>query len=678
MLRTLRRLLARLLPAQPVPVAPTPPLASGQLPPQSRRRQSLTHEFIAGVVRAVRLGQKRHDEQVQASPGFGNPWQVAGLHAFRAGVVPDGVLPQIATDDAIGNVYATLNAAWRSDGTPVQWLGFPFLAELATRPEYRRISEGIAREMTRKWGRFSTKGEADKAARIKVLDAAFTRLRVRDLFKWAMETDGYFGRAQLHIDVGQTLDHDEMRTPLSRNRQKIPMGAIKRLVPVEPMWSYPGRYNAINPLLPDFYQPTTWWVQSTEVHHTRLLTFISRPVADILKPAYAFSGLSLSQLSLPAINNWLRARQSVSDLIHSFSVPVLKTSLMPHLGDSIDGEDSELAKRITLFNALRDNRATMVLDKDMEDFSNVSTPLGSLDKLQAQAVEQIAFVPAMPLVVMLGTSPAGLNPSADGEIQVWHELIRALQESVFDPQIQVLMEAVMLSEFGEIDPDIGWVWNPLKDMDETQLATIRKTNAETFAIYVDSGVLAPEEERSRLASDEEGLYSNINPDDVPEPPEQDDGLGGMLPDLAGNTTPPTTPDDAPIEGAPKSSGEQDVDDVIRRPPVEIIAHDDAPGGDSVSSAFIIAKPEEDAGLAPDDMSMSADIQARIDAIMADEALTLEQKLAAILAPLTENPAADIVAAIEKAKADIEARIVAAAAQAAAIVVEPAGNEVDAG
>ena len=671
MLRTLRRLLARLLPAQPAPVAPTPPLASGQLPPQSRRRQSLTHEFIAGVVRAVRLGQKRHDEQVQASPGFGNPWQVAGVHAFRAGVVPDGVLPQIATDDAIGNVYATLNAAWRSDGTPVQWLGFPFLAELATRPEYRRISEGIAREMTRKWGRFSTKGEADKAARIKVLDAAFTRLRVRDLFKWAMETDGYFGRAQLHIDVGQTLDQDEMRTPLSRNRQKIPMGAIKRLVPVEPMWSYPGRYNAINPLLPDFYQPTTWWVQSTEVHHTRLLTFISRPVADILKPAYAFSGLSLSQLSLPAINNWLRARQSVSDLIHSFSVPVLKTSLMPHLGDSIDGEDSELAKRITLFNALRDNRATMVLDKDMEDFSNVSTPLGSLDKLQAQAVEQIAFVPAMPLVVMLGTSPAGLNPSADGEIQVWHELIRALQESVFDPQIQVLMEAVMLSEFGEIDPDIGWVWNPLKEMDEAQLATIRKTNAETFAIYADSGALAPEEERRRLASDEEGLYSNINPNDMPDPPQQDDGMAGMADLLGaggiGDDADAPQAEPAPAAALPdKDDGVQNVDDVIRRPAVDIIANDEAD-----SSAFIIAKPAEE--------TRQDDIEAQIAAILADDALTLEQKLAAVLEPLTTEPAADIVAVIEKAKADIEAKILEAAAIAAAGAGDnPEGNEVDAG
>ncbi|MGF6605041.1 hypothetical protein P3T23_009802, partial [Paraburkholderia sp. GAS448] len=47
----------------------------------------------------------------------------------------------------------------------------------------------------------------------------------------------------------------------------------------------------------------------------------------MLKPAYAFGCLSLSQIAKPYVDNWLRTRQSVSDLLHSFSTMVLKTNL---------------------------------------------------------------------------------------------------------------------------------------------------------------------------------------------------------------------------------------------------------------------------------------------------------------------------------------------------------------
>jgi hypothetical protein len=47
---------------------------------------------------------------------------------------------------------------------------------------------------------------------------------------------------------------------------------------------------------------------SREVHRSRLLTFIGRELPDILKPAYAFGGLSMSQMLKPYVDNRLRSR----------------------------------------------------------------------------------------------------------------------------------------------------------------------------------------------------------------------------------------------------------------------------------------------------------------------------------------------------------------------------------
>jgi uncharacterized protein len=232
------------------------------------------------------------------------------------------------------------------------------------------------------------------------------------------------------------------------SKAKVGKGSLKRIRVIEPVWTYPSRYNATDPLKPDWYKPSSWFVQGKEVHSTRLLTFIGREVPDLLKPAYSFGGLSMSQMIKPYVDNWLRVRQSVSDLISTFSTSGIKTDLSNFLAAGGD----ELFKRLVLFNRNRDNQGLLVLDKNNEDYFNVSTPLGTLDQLQAQAQEHMASVSRIPLVKLLGISPAGLNASSEGEIETFDDTINAAQEAQIRPNLTRLMHFVMLSLWGAVDP----------------------------------------------------------------------------------------------------------------------------------------------------------------------------------------------------------------------------------
>jgi hypothetical protein len=51
----------------------------------------------------------------------------------------------------------------------------------------------------------------------------------------------------------------------------------------------------------------------TEVHASRMPAFVGHPVPDMLKPAYSFGGLSLSQMAKPYVDIWLQTRESVGD-----------------------------------------------------------------------------------------------------------------------------------------------------------------------------------------------------------------------------------------------------------------------------------------------------------------------------------------------------------------------------
>ncbi|WP_233868690.1 DUF1073 domain-containing protein [Paraburkholderia adhaesiva] len=438
------------------------------------------------------------------------------VQAFTLPQAAPGVIAQDAklTCDAAcdANYRWALGSAF-AEG--LGFLGYPYLAELTQRPEYRRPAEILAKEMTRKWIRLQSAGEEDRSEKIAQIDAEMQRLNVQAAFRKAAEQDGFFGRAQLFLDMGDDRP-EELVAPLADSVTKIGPGGLKRLQAVEPVWTYPGVYNSTDPLSADFYQPQTWFVMNRQVHASRLLTFVSRPLPDMLKPAYAFGGLSLSQIAKPYVDNWLRTRQSVSDLLHSFSTMVLKTNLAAVL--NAEGAE-QMLRRAVLFNQARDNRHLMMIDRDTEDFANVSAPLGSLDRLQAQSQEHMAAVTGIPLIVLLGITPSGLNATSEGELRTFYAWIEAQQEALFTAPLTRLLNVIQLSLFGEIDPDIGFSYVPLWTLSEEQLANMRKVEADTGIGLINAGVISPEEERVRLASQEDGPYASLDlNEEPPEPP----------------------------------------------------------------------------------------------------------------------------------------------------------------
>jgi len=360
----------------------------------------------------------------------------------------------------------------------------------------------------------------DKTEKIKELTDFLEDLKIRDRFATIALHDGLFGRAHLFLDLGANLDdmRGELATPIGNGRDeiskgKLSKGCLKALRVVEPTWAYPTTYNADNPMRHDWYHPQVWYVMGKEVHCSRLLTFIGRPVPDMLKPAYSFGGLALTQMAKPYVDIWLNTRESVGRLIHSFSVMVLMSDLSTILQP---GTGAHITARVALFNKLRDNAGTFLINKNTEDFKNVSAPLGGLHELQAQAQEHMASVARIPLVKFTGIQPSGLNASSEGEIRTFYDTIAAYQNAFFRPNLNVVIDIAQVALWGAVDPDITWDFVPLWSMTEKEEAELKKLEAETGQILVDTGIVSQEEERRRIAADPTSPYPGLDPEDVPE------------------------------------------------------------------------------------------------------------------------------------------------------------------
>lgn len=436
---------------------------------------------------------------------------------------PKAASSELAMDSALTEVSQWGLAGYES---PIlggeAFAGYPALAIMATIAEYRRAVETVARHMTRRWIKFLSVGNGDKAEKIKQIEAEMKRLGIKPAFQKIAEQDGYFGRSHLFLDFGDWDDHAELVSPIGAgdddtSKSKCsPDRPLKRVKPVEAVWTYPLAYNASDPLAPDWYKPQTWSVMGKSIHGSRLLTFIGREVPDMLKPTYSFGGLSLSQMAKPSVDNWLETRTSVNDIISAFSVMVLQVDLQ----EALQGAGEKLFQRIALFNAQRDNRGLLTIGTK-EDFKNIAAPLGTLDALQAQAQEHMASIWGIPIEILNGIQPMGLNASSEGQIRVFYDWINSCQEHLFRPHLATVINFIQLSLWGEVDPDITFEFEDLEGANDKEQADIELVKAQTHQVYNDMGAVDAGEVRQSLVDDPDSIYHGLS-SELPQRPGEEE------------------------------------------------------------------------------------------------------------------------------------------------------------
>lgn len=469
------------------------------------------------------------------------------LPGVRPAKAPTGEGLRLAMDSGYEETMATdaapiAPAAWGLGagtlGPGLAFLGFPYLAELEQITEYRIPAESLAFEMTRRWLKLKNKGKNDLEKKIAEITARSEQLHVRDVFReGAMKTE-QFGRAHISINIKGQDDDVTRQLPLT----KIEEGTLLGFTCIEPYWMTPYSWNSTKPSQPDFYKPQSWYELGKKTHHTRYLTMIFREVPDLLKPAYDFAGISMTQLMMPYVNRWLRTAKNVNDLINIFSVVTLATDLSTLLS-----QPDKFWARLQGFTQMRDNRGVMAINKGTEELTINDASLASLDKLQAQSQEHMATPARMPLIEFFGITPAGLNASSEGEMQVRNKNVRGMQEAGFNKHIERVLAFIQMDLYGSVDPDITHEWVSLYEPSGKELAEIRKADSDRAGVLIEKNVISPDEERNKLRMDPESGYNGLE-GDAPAPQEWSGGIQDD--DDEEDDTPPG-------EGKPPKKGNDD-------------------------------------------------------------------------------------------------------------------------
>ena len=405
------------------------------------------------------------------------------------------------------------------EGLP-QFPGYTLLCGLSQNSLIRSGVEMRAKEMTRKWGEVTREDDENKEDnRVADLGKALEAYKIKDIFRKCAEKNGFLGGCLLFIDTGE--EAQELVNPLILDSRTFKKGSLKGFRIIDPYVIYPGIYNAVNPLDKNYYKPSVWYVQGIPVHASRFLFFQENEMPNLLKPAYNFLGLSLTQKVMDAVSHYTRNRESASRLLKKVSLLTLKTDMQDVL---TGGGDMDLRNRCQYFVNNWDYDGLAVIDKDTEDIAILNNTLSGVIDIVRQAMEYVAAMFNEPATKMWGISPAGFNATGESDMKNHYDNIASLQSQMFGDNIQKILDILQLDMYGNINEAIGFRFAPLSDEAEQIQATTNKLKAETDEIYMSMGAIGAEEVRNKIITDKNSgyddliPYTDVEPTDVPEPP----------------------------------------------------------------------------------------------------------------------------------------------------------------
>ena len=212
-----------------------------------------------------------------------------------------------------------------------------------------------------------------------------------------------------------------------------------------------------------------------------------------------------------ALRQFEAAYQSVLHTLAENSIPVYKVEGLLHM---LASENADLLQaRFKLLNVGKSNYRAIVLGEN-ESFERVNAPLAEAANVVQTAMQRVAGSAGMPMTILWGMSPAGMNATGQSDLEIWNGQVAQEQTLVLGPALLDLYRAILADPASPLngnvpeDLEIKWpsLWTPSLQDEVNNYAQV----AGADSANITSGVLKPEE--IRIARSGRGQFPAIDVD----------------------------------------------------------------------------------------------------------------------------------------------------------------------
>jgi phage-related protein (TIGR01555 family) len=369
------------------------------------------------------------------------------------------------------------------------------------------------------------------------------------------------GALLLGADDGATVENGRLKEPLNEKA----IATFDHINVLDRRYMSPVTFYS-DPTDPKFGKPKTFIITpqaasslaaaramrgTVEMHETRLVVFGGTRTSIRTRQANGGWDTSVLQRMNKTLEQFGVSWDALAHMLQDASQGIFK---MRGFIDALAGNETSLVmQRLDMMDMARSVVRAVILDEEGESFERQKYSWQGVDKPYQMFMLRMAASARMPVTIMMGQSPAGMDATGESDIRWFYDTIRTSQTNEVKPALEYILRLIMLAKSGPTSGSVpdSWgvtfpsLWQPTP----SEQADIEKKYAERDAIYLDRDVVTPEEIAvSRFTADGWRPDTQINLEErraILEAGDLDDDIKATptLDDPEVGTTEPTGGDD---------------------------------------------------------------------------------------------------------------------------------------
>lgn len=352
----------------------------------------------------------------------------------------------------------------------------------------RAIVDIPAGDMVREW-------RTIKSSQAEVIQAEEQRLGVKFACEEALSWARLFGGGGILMITNQDLSK-----PL--DVKKIKKGDLKRLLTFDRWEMSPQTINTWDVLSKNYLMPEFYTIQggSQNIHWSHFVRFNGARLPRRQMAQTNGWGDSELRKCMEELKDTVSAKGGIAELMQEANVDVITRKGLSE--DLASDQDQAITDRYALFSQLKSIVHLALLDGE-ETYERKTLALSGVSQTLEVLMIWVSGCAGIPYSKMWGVSPSGLNATGEGDETNYYDNIRSSQNNQLGHPLSYFDQVMVRSAIGEYLDDYDYVWNPLKQPNQVELAQSQLIQAQKSRLYLEDGVIVPSQVQNNLQASEE-------------------------------------------------------------------------------------------------------------------------------------------------------------------------------
>lgn len=313
-----------------------------------------------------------------------------------------------------------------------------------------------------------------------------------------------FGGAALII----VSSDDKLSEPINQMKQ----GDLINIAVVDASQLVPQQIER-NPLNPNYLKAIEYAIvgSSQAIHPSRVIYIDGVTTTNREREINNGFGSSVYERVYKNIEDASQTNSSIRNLVEQSNLDVLK---MNGLNGAVKtNEEDKIKERLMIVSQMKSILNTIAIDKE-DDYVNISKNFSTLDSIQMNMFMLVSAGADIPFTRFMGKSAEGMSATGEGDLRNYYDSVKASIQVGQMVEIYDILDPIINQHLTGDNSVIDYEFNPLYQLSESEIATINKTLAETYAIYEDRGIVSSEAILAELQKN--GQFVDYDPDKAVE------------------------------------------------------------------------------------------------------------------------------------------------------------------